>query len=116
MITFPYPDQTRHYTAQPAQYIGHLIGHEGSGSLLSLLKRQGWADKLSTGTSSGGIGFEFFKISIDLTPEGLARYEDVVLVVFQYVMLIRQQGLQTYIWDEVSGNSEHLWFLCIFLL
>ncbi|KAG0334281.1 Insulinase (Peptidase M16) [Podila horticola] len=106
MITFPYPDQTRHYTAQPAQYIGHLIGHEGSGSLLSLLKRQGWADKLSTGTSSGGIGFEFFKISIDLTPEGLARYEDVVLVVFQYVMLIRQQGLQTYIWDEISSLSS----------
>ncbi|KAG0039010.1 Insulinase (Peptidase M16) [Podila clonocystis] len=106
MITFPYPDQTRHYTVQPAQYIEHLIGHEGEGSILSLLKRQGWADKLSTGTSSAGIGFEFFKIAIDLTPEGLARYEDVVLVVFQYIKMIRQQGLQTYIWDEISSLSS----------
>ncbi|KAG0352292.1 Insulinase (Peptidase M16), partial [Podila minutissima] len=106
VITFPYPDQTQHYTVQPAQYIGHLIGHEGAGSILSLLKRQGWADKLSAGTSAGGIGFEFFKITIDLTPEGLVRYEDVVLVVFQYIKAIRQQELQTYIWDEMSSLSS----------
>ncbi|KAF9376695.1 Insulinase (Peptidase M16) [Podila verticillata] len=106
VITFPYPDQTAHYTVQPARYIGHLIGHEGAGSILSLLKRKGWADKLSTGNSSGGIGFEFLKIVIDLTPEGLARYEEVVLVVFQYIMMIRQQGLQTYIWDEISSLSS----------
>jgi len=102
MITFPYPDQTAHYTVQPARYLGHLIGHEGVGSILSLLKRKGWADKLSAGNSPGGIGFEFFKITIDLTPEGLARYEEVVLVVFQYIMMIQQQGLQAYIWDEVD--------------
>ncbi|KAF8953411.1 Insulinase (Peptidase M16) [Haplosporangium bisporale] len=106
VITFPYPDQTAHYTVQPARYIGHLIGHEGEGSILSLLKRKGWADKLSTGNSSGGIGFEFLKIVIDLTPEGLARYEEVVLVVFQYIMMIRQQGLQAYIWDELSSLSS----------
>ncbi|KAF9428230.1 Insulinase (Peptidase M16) [Podila epigama] len=105
-ITFPYPDQTLLYAEKPAEYIGHLIGHEGPGSILSLLRRNGWADKLSTGTSSGGLGFSFLKISIDLTPEGLERYEDVTAVVFQYIKLIQEQGLKPYIWDEVSSLSS----------
>ena len=34
---FPTPDIRPHYRAKPLQYIGHIVGHEGAGSLLSLL-------------------------------------------------------------------------------
>jgi insulysin len=50
-----------------------LVGHEGVGSILSLLKKKGWANYLSAGPSHGGIGCEFFKISIDLTESGLGK-------------------------------------------
>lgn len=43
------------------------------GSILSLLKKKGWANYLSAGPSHGGVGFEFFRISIDLTESGLGK-------------------------------------------
>jgi insulysin len=52
-----------------------LIGHEGKGSILSLLKKNRWANYLQVGTIHGGIGFEFLRISVDLTEEGLGKDE-----------------------------------------
>ncbi|KAG5462150.1 MAG: Metalloenzyme, LuxS/M16 peptidase-like protein [Olpidium bornovanus] len=40
-IAWPYPDQEEHFTSKPSQYIGHLLGHEGPGSILSYLKKKG---------------------------------------------------------------------------
>ncbi|KAF9179055.1 Insulinase (Peptidase M16) [Haplosporangium sp. Z 767] len=102
-IKFPFPDQYPNYTIHPARYITHAIGHEGSGSILSLLKKKGWANNLSAGTSHGGIGFEFFKITVDLTKEGLSHYEDVTLIIFQYIQMLRHEGVRPYIWDEIAS-------------
>ena len=38
------------YRAKPQGYLSHLLGHEGSGSVLSLLKKKGLANELSAGT------------------------------------------------------------------
>ena len=38
VVTFQLPPLTRHYQAKAEHYISHLVGHEGPGSLLSLLK------------------------------------------------------------------------------
>ncbi|EPY81998.1 insulin-degrading enzyme isoform 4 [Camelus ferus] len=37
-VTFPIPDLQKYYKSNPGHYLGHLIGHEGPGSLLSELK------------------------------------------------------------------------------
>ncbi|KAF9109336.1 Insulinase (Peptidase M16) [Mortierella sp. AM989] len=105
-IKFLVPEATQYYTIQPISYITHLIGHEGSGSILSLLKKKGWANSLSAGSSSGGIGFEFFKITIDLTQQGLLHHEDITLIVFQYIHMLRQEGVKDYIWDEMESLAS----------
>ncbi|KAF9586639.1 Insulinase (Peptidase M16) [Lunasporangiospora selenospora] len=105
-IKFPFPDQYPHYTIHPARYLTHAIGHEGGGSILSLLKKKGWANNLSAGTSHGGIGFEFFKINVDLTKEGLSHYEDVTLIIFQYIQMMRREGVRSYIWDEIASLAS----------
>ncbi|KAF9206076.1 Insulinase (Peptidase M16) [Haplosporangium sp. Z 27] len=102
-IKFPFPDQYPHYTTHPARYITHAIGHEGDGSVLSLLKKKGWANNLSASTSHGGIGFEFFKITVDLTKKGLVHYEDVTVIIFQYIQMLRQEGVRPYIWEEIAS-------------
>ncbi|KAF9431806.1 Insulinase (Peptidase M16) [Entomortierella beljakovae] len=101
-IRFLIPETTRYYTVQPTSYISHVIGHEGSGSILSYLKKKGWANSVSCGSSSGGIGFEFFKISVDLTKEGLLRHEDITVVIFQYIQMLKKEGVKDYIWDEIE--------------
>jgi insulysin len=53
---------------------GHIIGHEGPGSLLSELKRRGWVSSLLAGSRNGANGFEFFDISVDLSEGCLLWY------------------------------------------
>ena len=52
-----------------------LIGHEGKGSLLSLLKAKGWATGLAAGVSDSGFekntGLYLFDVTIELTEAGL---------------------------------------------
>uniref|UniRef100_A0A8C4F7H0 Insulin-degrading enzyme n=1 Tax=Dicentrarchus labrax TaxID=13489 RepID=A0A8C4F7H0_DICLA len=70
-VTFPIPDLQKYYKSNPGHYLGHLIGHEGPGSLLSELKSKGWVNTLVGGQKEGARGFMFFIINVDLTEEGL---------------------------------------------
>jgi insulysin len=72
-ITFPMPDQTPYYDTQPLGFISHHIGHEGPGSVMSYLKKMGWVNTLSAGASGGVTGFDLFKITLDLTANGLGQ-------------------------------------------
>lgn len=40
VITWQWPSQSALYLKKADQYIGHLLGHEGPGSLLALLKKK----------------------------------------------------------------------------
>ena len=59
------------YESKPASYLSHLIGHEGRGSVLSLLKQKGWANGLSSGLFNSGSGFSIFGVQIDCTDNGI---------------------------------------------
>lgn len=91
-ITFPFPDLSNLHQckvgqhrlgwwsdgicadSQPTNYMTHFIGHEGKGSILSYLKKQGWSNYLRAGMSHGAAGFDFFKVTVDLTPDGLSEF------------------------------------------
>jgi hypothetical protein len=40
-VIWALPSLLEHYLSKPEHYIGHLLGHEGKGSLFSLLKQRG---------------------------------------------------------------------------
>ena len=40
-IVWPITPELRHYKEGPCRYLGHLIGHEGEGSLFYILKTLG---------------------------------------------------------------------------
>jgi len=63
--------------------LSHLIGHEGQGSLLSLLKEKNWVNHLEAGSHVPGRGFGTFKVAVDLTPEGLQNTDNIVTFLFQ---------------------------------
>ncbi|MDO6748778.1 insulinase family protein, partial [Gilvimarinus sp. 1_MG-2023] len=50
-FTFPMPETQSLYQYKPLQLLSNLIGHEGEGSILALLKEKGWAEGLSAGRS-----------------------------------------------------------------
>lgn len=54
-----------------ARYLSHLVGHEGSGSLLSLLKAKGWANGLSAGPYESATDWANFIVSVECTESGI---------------------------------------------
>lgn len=99
-ITFPIPDLLEYYKAGPGHYLSHLFGHEGPGSLLSVLKTKGWCNSLVGGARTGARGFGFFGINVDLTEEGIERVDDIVKLVFQYVNMLKHDGPKEWIFQE----------------
>jgi len=68
---------------QSDRYLSHLIGHEGEGSLLSHLKGMNWVNHLEASGSAPGRGFGQFRISVDLTLEGIKNVYPIALNCFQ---------------------------------
>uniref|UniRef100_A0AAX7U6Y9 Insulin-degrading enzyme n=1 Tax=Astatotilapia calliptera TaxID=8154 RepID=A0AAX7U6Y9_ASTCA len=105
-VTFPIPDLQKYYKSKPGRYLGHLIGHEGPGSLFSELKSKGWVDTILGGHKEGARGFMFFNIKMDLTEEGLLNIEDIIFHMFQYIQKLRL--LQHYPLEEVLSAEYFL--------
>ncbi|KAI9333580.1 Metalloenzyme, LuxS/M16 peptidase-like protein [Obelidium mucronatum] len=105
-LLFPWPDTTRLYKKSPHKYISHLIGHESEGSILSLLKHEGLASDFSCWPSHGANGFAFFKIQIYLSDKGLERWEDIVVIVFQYIKMLQSTQVLEWVYEENAIMSR----------
>src|SRR5579885_2280813 len=105
-LIFPLPPVRSHYREKPLHYIGNLLGHEGTGSLLSLLKKRGWGEQLSAGTVVDDTTESAFAISIKLTETGLQHVDDVVGLVFQDIALLRAHGVEAWRYREQARLAD----------
>uniref|UniRef100_A0A671K993 Nardilysin-like n=1 Tax=Sinocyclocheilus anshuiensis TaxID=1608454 RepID=A0A671K993_9TELE len=113
-ITWALPPQEKHYRVKPLHYIAWLIGHEGTGSILSMLRRKCWALALFGGNSETGFDqnttYSIFSISITLTDEGFQNFYEVAHLVFQYLKMLQTLGPQQRIYEEIQkieANEFH---------
>jgi len=104
-LTWGVPDLNDEYKSRPTNYLSHLIGHEGPGSLLSELKARGWVNNLVAGQSSGAKGFGFFVAKVDLTEEGIKHTDDIIKLIFQYLEMLRDAGPKAWIFEEYRDLS-----------
>ncbi len=105
-LSFPVPPVEAHLQTKPTQYISHLLGHEGKGSLLSLLKEKGWSDGLSSGLGIRLPNSATINVSVKLTPGGLEHVDEVVAYVFRYVEMMRKSPVSEWTFDEQRKLSE----------
>ena len=105
-LEFPLPAVQQEYRAKPLGLIGAILGHEGEGSLLSLLKEEDLATSLSAGEGEATRDYASFEIGIGLTPKGLERYQEVVAHVLAAVGQLRQQGVPRRFFDEYRRMAE----------
>ncbi|XP_052226154.1 insulin-degrading enzyme-like isoform X2 [Dreissena polymorpha] len=101
-LNWAIPDLHEHYKTNPGHYLGHLIGHEGKGSLLSELKARGWVNTLVGGQQQGARGFMFFMVNVDLTAEGLEHVDDIITLTYQYLNMLRKEGPKKWIFQECA--------------
>ncbi|KAL6530464.1 Insulin-degrading enzyme-like 1, peroxisomal [Orobanche minor] len=105
-FVWPITPEILHYKEGPSRYLGHLIGHEGEGSLFYILKKLGWATSLYAGESDWTCDFSFFTVVIDLTEAGHEHFEEIVALLFKYIYLLQQSGPCQWIFDELAAICE----------
>ena len=109
-LSWSIPPLDATYRVKQGNYLSHLIGHEGPGSILSLLKARGWADELGAGAAPIGPEFGAFSIDIDLTADGLEHVDEVCNIVFAYINMLRADGhagIQEWIYHECRVLAEN---------
>jgi insulysin len=100
------PSTRAQFHSKPAGYLSHLLGHEGKGSLLSLMKERNWAEGLIAGPNSITGQFGFFEVFIEMTKEGLDHVDELVALVFSYIRLVKEDGIREWIHNESSSLSD----------
>jgi insulysin len=100
------PYSQERYLSQPLKYFSHLFGHEGPHSLLSHLKREGLALELSAYLEHEIWSISTFFVDITLTKRGLAEVERVLAAVARYAQVVRDAGVQEYIFEEYRRVGE----------
>ncbi|CAG9464481.1 unnamed protein product [Pedinophyceae sp. YPF-701] len=109
-LVFALPCLADRYEAKGEEYFGHLLGHEGRGSLLAALKQRGLATGIYAGTDDSGYdknsAAHIFAVQVNLTTAGLTRYKEVVALTFQYVEMLRRKGPQRWVWEEIRDTAR----------
>ena len=98
------PPQIHLYRHMSADYVAEALGHEGTGSLLELLKQRAWATGLTASASGGGqevnTQFNLLTVTVHLSEAGLENVNQVIGLVMQICALHRREGPQEYLWQE----------------
>ncbi|KAI8926715.1 Metalloenzyme, LuxS/M16 peptidase-like protein [Entophlyctis helioformis] len=89
-----------------ASLLSHVLGYEGHGSLLSLLREQGLAEGLSAGENTIGADNATFDISISLTERGVAEWRTVLAHVHSAIATLQTRPYPSYILNEVNYMSK----------
>jgi len=110
IISFAMGSIDQYYQDKPESILAYLLGHEGSGSILSLLKKHQWALALTAGSGINGSNFKDFNISIALTESGEEHINEIVDIVFTYIALLKNTDIAEYYYQEKQKIS-HLAFI-----
>ncbi|MBB3183914.1 secreted Zn-dependent insulinase-like peptidase [Halomonas fontilapidosi] len=103
---FPVPDPEQAYRHKPADYLAYLLGHEGEGSLLAVLRDAGWADGLSAGVTRADGRHALFTIDISLTPDGAQHLDRIQQSLLATIELIRRSGLEAWRYAEQARLAD----------
>ncbi|MBR9884968.1 MAG: peptidase M16 [Oceanospirillales bacterium] len=99
-LSFPIKPMRDYWRRKPVNYIASLVGYEGEGSLLSLLKQKGWAQALGASAGMDLEGQASFNVGIELTEAGFEHYNEVVGLFFSYIDALKHSGVRKELYDE----------------
>ena len=103
------PEQRELWKSKPSKYLSHILGHEGAGSLTSILKARGIATDLVGGLFYDCAGASLFKVDIHLTKKAAAELltdplllSEISEIVAVYIRLARSDFSRE-IWKEMES-------------
>ena len=105
-MLFPMEYKSSDLYRKPLHYIGHILGHEGQGSLLSELKALGWVTSLSAGQGLEWRGGEAFNVTVQLTKEGSQELEEIERRILNRISLIKTHGVKKWRYQELEDVAK----------
>ena len=106
IVTFALPALHLHINTRPLDFISHMLGDEGAGSLFAYLKAKGWITNLIAGSGIEGQGFKDFNINLQLTEAGLAHQADIVSAVFSMIELLKKSASEGWRLQEKAKLNQ----------
>ncbi len=106
ILSFAMDSIDQYYQDKPESILAYLLGHEGEGSILSLLKKHQWAFALTAGAGINGSNFKDFNISISLTELGESHLNEVVDIVMAYINLLKNTEIAEHYYQEKQKISN----------
>jgi len=102
-VEFRIDNNSAAFRSKTDTYISYLIGNRSKNTLSDWLQKQGLADAINAGADpmvdrNGGV----FSISVSLTDKGLAQRDQVVAAIFNYLKMLRGEGIKQSYFDEIS--------------
>ena len=91
VLSFSLPDIQPWYQFKVISFLAHILGDEGPGSLLSLLKQQGLVNALNAGGGIDGSNYKDFTLAFELTAAGMDAVKTITEQSFGYLQLLKQQ-------------------------
>ncbi|RME77210.1 MAG: hypothetical protein D6785_12840, partial [Planctomycetota bacterium] len=105
-LYFPLPPQYKKVGEKTINLIGMTMGDEGKGSLLSYLKKLGYATSLSAGVGNETRFFSSCGVTVGLTPKGLQNWRQVLTLCMAYFELLRSSPYPKHIWKEMKTLAK----------
>lgn len=103
-FTWVIPFQKPLWKSKPTQYVSHLLGYEGSGSVIAKLKEEGLISGCYSGNGAWLEGaFSLCKVTFDLTDKGLSCIKEIGTHLFAFIGLLQKTAVQKWIYDELSN-------------
>lgn len=97
------------HDTKPLTYHSHILGHEGQGSLLSNLIKDGLATSTSTYVDHVLKSYTNFYLDVQLTDKGIENYGEVLQRVWAQIRNVKEQGPQKYIYEDYQRSNDLLW-------
>ncbi|MBT3144057.1 insulinase family protein [Neptunomonas phycophila] len=105
-LSFPMPSDRDYWETKPLSLISSMVGYEGDGSLLALLKSKGWANSLGASPGQSFDNESAFSVYIGLTPEGFNHKDEIVSLFFSYIASLKTQGISQALFNEEKLLSQ----------
>lgn len=86
----------------PQTLVATVLGDEGPGSLLALLKEKHLAEGLRAGTMTLGGSSLILSLDIELTKQGAEDPNRVLELLFQEIALLKKDGIPDYVFEDVQ--------------
>lgn len=105
-LVFEVPSHLIDKELKPHQLLSHILGHEGEGSLLSVLKEKNLAEGISAGDLTTSDNNLEFTIEISLTEKGVEEWQEVLLLTFQALKRLSEEKIPDFIFKDTQAIQK----------